>query len=268
MTASRSAKRTALVTGASTGIGAEFARQLARRGHDLVLVSRRSEALRDLGANLEGTYGVEVRPLPADLTDPAALERVAARVEARDDPIDVVVNNAGVGGGGPLARQDLTDIQASIDLNVRAVVRLTHAAMSSMRRRRATGGPRGVINISSMAGALPAMPGNAVYAAGKAFVRSFTESVALEETSHGLRATAVLPGYVRTPMTVGLQAADPPDVVWVSAERVVTESLRAFAAGRTHVVPGYQYKIADVLLGVVPGAVVRRGVLAAMRRLR
>jgi uncharacterized protein len=266
------APRTALVTGASSGIGREFAVQLARRGYDVVLVARRAEELQRLARELQADFGVRTEALTADLTDDAEVHKVADRLREPGEGatvVDVLVNNAGVGASGPFVDQDPRDVERLHDLNMRALVRLTHAALPgqiAMRRERER--PVGVINISSMAGLLPGMPGGANYAASKAFVRSFSESVALEVARHGVRVTAVLPGYVPTAMTQGMQSLDLPRLIWVSPERVVAEALRAFALGRTRVVPGLQYKVADALLGVVPQGLLGRVTAQAMRRLR
>ncbi|RCV53672.1 short-chain dehydrogenase [Marinitenerispora sediminis] len=254
-----------MVTGASVGIGAEYARRLAERGFALVLVARRADLIEELAAELRASHGVDVAVLPADLADASALAAVEERLRDDTSPVDLLVNNAGVGHGGELARQDPDLLDAMVDLNVRALVRLTRAVLPGQIRRRAAGGtgPVGVLNVASVAGLLPASPGGAVYAASKAFVRSFTHSVAVEAAPHGVAVTVVLPGYVRTDMTRDVQEAGLPDVVFVAKERVVVESLRAWAAGAAEVIPGVQYKAASGLLRIVPGGLFR----GAARRL-
>ncbi|GAA4903492.1 SDR family NAD(P)-dependent oxidoreductase [Streptomonospora salina] len=258
-------RRTALVTGASAGIGAEFARLLAHLGYDLVLVARRAERIEALAAELSAECGVSAAALPADLADAGDLARVEERLRADGTgdaaPVDLLVNNAGIGGGGDFARQDPAEIDTMLDLNVRAVVRLARAVIPVQidRRRRAglaaDANPRmGVVNVSSMAGELAANPGGSVYGATKSFVRLWSESVAAETAGRGVRVTAVLPGFVRTDMTEGVQEKGLPDIAFVSKERVVAESLRAWAAGRDSVVPGAQYKAAGGLLRLIPGA--------------
>jgi uncharacterized protein len=271
MSSSHPAPRTALVTGASSGIGREFAVRLAHRGYGVVLVARRAEELDRLAGDLRARFAVRTEVLPADLTKDDDVHKVAERLGGSPGGlpgVDVLVNNAGVGASGPFAKQVPADFERLQDLNMRSLVRLTHAALpGQIALRREYERPVGVINISSMAGLLPGMPGGATYAASKAFVRSFSESVALEVARHGVRVTAVLPGYVPTEMTLGMQGRNLPRVIWVSPERVVAEGLRAFALGRTRVVPGLQYKVADALLGVVPQGLLGRITAQAMRRL-
>ncbi|WP_046470910.1 SDR family NAD(P)-dependent oxidoreductase [Allosalinactinospora lopnorensis] len=263
--------RTALITGASTGIGAEYARGLAERGYSLVLVARRAELIDDLGADLSERWGVSVRSLPADLSSPAGLGKVEDRLRADgsgdDAPIDLLVNNAGRGDGGEFVRQEYDEIDSMLDLNIRAVVHLTRAVLPVQIARREADErrhPLGVVNVSSLAGELPVNPGGSMYGGTKTFVTLWSESVAAEVAEHGLHVTAVLPGYVRTDMTRGLQESGMPDLAFVSKERVVRDSLRAWAAGRTSVVPGVQYRTADGLLRAVPRSLFK----ALARRMR
>ncbi|CAM4154213.1 SDR family oxidoreductase [Nocardiopsis rhodophaea] len=261
MSGSRS-PRTALVTGASTGIGEEYARKLAERGYALVLVARRAEAIERLAADLSERHGVDARVLPADLTDDADLAAVEERLRADgtgdDAPIDLLVNNAGRGEGGTFATMDPSAIDSMVDLNVRAVLRLARAVLPAQIARREAGehgAPLGVINVASIAGELTVNPHGSVYGGSKKFVTLWSESVALEVAKHGVHVTAVLPGYVRTDMTRAVQEKGLPDIAWVPKERIVRDSLRAWASGRTKVVPGAQYKAADNLLRVVPRSV-------------
>ncbi|MEY9214143.1 SDR family NAD(P)-dependent oxidoreductase [Thermobifida halotolerans] len=264
--------RTALVTGASTGIGAEYARQLAERGYSLVLVARSADRLAALADDLADRYGVGVRPLPADLTRDADLsaveERLRATGDAADAPIDLLVNNAGRGHGGEFATQPTETVDSTLALNIRALTRLARAVLpvqiGRAERLRGSGRPRpiGVINVASVAGLLPSSPGGAVYAASKAYVLSFTDTLAVETAGHGVRVSAVLPGYVRTDMTRYVQEMGLPDIAFVPKERVVADSLRGWAAGRVRVVPGLQYRAASALLHALPSglfnAVARR----------
>ncbi|MDA8369691.1 MAG: SDR family oxidoreductase [Nocardiopsaceae bacterium] len=251
--------RTALITGASSGIGEEYARKLAERGFSVVLVARRAERIRELAAELGERFGVDAAPFPADLADPADLAEVEERLRADGTdgtaPIDLLVNNAGRGEGGPFVSQDPDDVDAMLDLNVRAVLRLARAVLPVQIARREVGEhgrPLGVINVSSVVGELTANPGGSIYAGTKKFVSLWSESVALEVAGHGVHVTAVLPGYVRTDMTRAVQESGLPDIAFVPKERVVRDSLRAWAAGRTKVVPGAQYRAADGLLRVIP----------------
>ena len=261
--------RTALVTGASSGIGEEYARRLAERGYSLVLVARRKKVLEALAEELVLRYGVGVRTLPADLGTDEGLARVAERLSADgggdDAPVDLLVNNAGRGEGGPFAEQDPDEIDAMLDLNVRAVLRLARAVLPVQIARRKEGRTEarlGVINVSSMAGEVTANPGGSVYGAGKKFVSLWSESVAAEVSRYDVHVTVVLPGFVRTEMTRRVQDSGMPAFAFVPKERVVRESLAAWAAGRSSVVPGAQYKAASGILRFLPKPVVR----AAARR--
>lgn len=254
--------RTALITGASTGIGEEYARQLAERGYSLVLVARSADRLAALAAELTDRYGVPAQCLPADLTDDKDLATVEERLrvtgDTADAPIDLLVNNAGQAHGGDFATIPVSAIEDTLALNIRALTRLAHAVLpvqiERARQLREAGSsrPLGMINVASMAGLLPAAPGGAVYSASKAYVLSLTDTLAVEAARHGVRVTAVLPGYVRTDMTWSLQEKGAPDIAFVPRERVVTDSLRGWASGRTRVVPGAQYKAVNALLHALP----------------
>lgn len=258
----RAHPRTALITGASAGIGEEYARQLAERGYSLVLVARSADRLTALAADLADRYGVGVQPLPADLTADADLaaveERLRAAGDTADAPVDLLVNNAGQGHGGTFATQPVEAVDSTIALNIRALTRLARAVLPPQieraERLRSAGRlrPIGVINVASVAGLLPSSPGGAVYAASKSYVLSFTDTLAVETAGSGVRVTAVVPGYVRTDMTRYVQEMGLPDIAFVPRERVVADSLRAWAAGRARVVPGPQYKAVNALLHALP----------------
>mgnify|MGYP001183570333 FL=1 len=258
----RAHPRTALITGASAGIGEEYARQLAELGYSLVLVARSADRLTALAADLADRYGVGVQPLPADLTADADLaaveERLRAAGDTADAPVDLLVNNAGQGHGGTFATQPVEAVDSTIALNIRALTRLARAVLPPQieraERLRSAGRlrPIGVINVASVAGLLPSSPGGAVYAASKSYVLSFTDTLAVETAGSGVRVTAVVPGYVRTDMTRYVQEMGLPDIAFVPRERVVADSLRAWAAGRARVVPGPQYKAVNALLHALP----------------
>lgn len=237
---------TALITGATAGIGAEFARRLALRGHDLVLVSRDEQRLTDQAARLS-SYGVTVDVLPADLADRTAL----AAVEDRARSVDLLVNNAGFGVRKPLRAGDLEAEERMLDVLVRAVLRLTGVAVPAMVAR----GHGAVVNVSSVAGWLP----RGTYPAAKAWVTAFTEGVAAELAGTGVRAMALCPGYTRTEFHQRMGLNRPgPDWAWLSAERVVDVGLRDLDRGRIVSVPGSRYKVAAGLLRHLPRPLVRR----------
>lgn len=186
-------KNTALVTGASGGIGRELARVHARAGGDLVLVSRRQEALKTLRDELAEQHGVEVVCLPADLSQPGSVEQVFGQLEARGIEIDILINNAGFGGHGPFHRQPWETSRQMIELNITALCEMTRRVLPGMVARR-----RGrILNIGSTAGFLPG-PLMAVYYASKAYVLSFSQAIHEEVHEHGITVTALCPGPVET----------------------------------------------------------------------
>lgn len=243
----RHAYRTALVTGASSGIGESFARLLAARGADLVIVARRADLLDGLARELVERYRVAVEVVAADLTDPAQRAEVEGRL--RSDPVELLVNNAGYGAFGAFAELPLDDHLAQIELNVNALVRLTHAALPGMIER----GRGGVLNVASMAGFAPS-PGSATYGATKAYVAAFSESLHSEVAAKGVHVTALCPGFTRTEDDV------PPNLLWLRRDDVARAGLEAVAAGRALCVPGAQYKAAFPALKLVPRPLLRAAV--------
>jgi hypothetical protein len=224
----------ALVTGASSGIGAALCRLLAPQGVDLVVVARDRERLDKLAAEL-GSDALDVEVLVADLADPDDLRRVEARLGDAARPLDLVVNNAGFGTYGPFASLDVDGEEREIAVNVTALVRLSHAALVPMLAR----GRGTVLNVSSLAG-LQATPGNATYGATKAFVSSFGEALAGEVAGTGVTVTTVLPGYTRTEFQerAGIGGRKIPGPLWQSAEDVAAEALAAARSGDAWHVPG------------------------------
>ncbi len=186
------AKGTALVTGASSGIGAVYADRLARRGYDLILVARDKARLSDLSQRIKAETGRAAEVLPADLTSRADLERVCKRLR-EDKTITMLVNNAGLGGNGPLAGADLDRVDALIDLNVRAVTHLAVAAATNFEAR----GGGVIINIASVLALAPERS-SAVYAATKAYVLNLSQTMNVELAPKGVTVQAVLPGATRT----------------------------------------------------------------------
>jgi len=253
------AYQSALVTGASSGIGERLARRLAADGCDLVILARRTGRLEALAAELRGAHRVRVEVLTADLTSPDGLAAATGRLSDPDRPVELLVNNAGFGSSGSFADLPAGRAQAQVRLNVTAVVRLTHAALPGMLRR----GHGGILNVSSVAGFVPS-PGAATYGATKAFVTSFSESLAAEVKGRGVHVTALCPGFTRTDGR-GRSGVTPAALAWLDADQVARAGLEAVAAGRVLSVPGAQYKSAVSLSRVVPRAVVRSAA-AAVRR--
>jgi uncharacterized protein len=240
--------RRALVTGASSGIGRAFAERLARDGWSLRLVARRRALLDAIATDLHTRYGVRVAVHAADLTDPAA-RRGIERTVARDPHLALLVNDAGMGDFGDFVSRDRDREEAEIMLNVIAVVRLTHAALPGMIRRR-----RGaVINVSSVAAFQPC-PHLATYGGTKAFLNSFTEALQEETRATGVRLQALCPGLTRTEIfdRAGADASDLPSILWMEAESVVDESLAALARGGGICVPGLGNRALSTLTQLLP----------------
>lgn len=245
--------RRAIVTGASTGLGAVFATQLAAAGCDPILVARDAGRLRELAGRLRKDHGVSPTVVPADLTVPeqrAQIEDLAKR----DARLDLLVNNAGFGTIGPFAELDIEREMAEIELNVVALVRLTHAALPGMIQR----GRGAILNVASLAAFVPG-PYNATYTATKAYVKSFTESLALELEGSGVHAMVVCPGFTRTEFQerAGLDASRVPSIAWMSAEDVVKETLQALDRREVVFVPGLRYRLMVGALGFTPAPLLR-----------
>jgi uncharacterized protein len=245
---------TSLVTGATAGIGHEFARQLASRGDDLVLVARDTARLEEVAADLRSTYGVQVEVLPADLTDPAQLATVEARLADRAHPVDLLVNNAGFGLKRGFLDNDIETEQRQQDVLVRAVLRLSHAALGGMVERERGG----VINVSSVAAFLP----RGTYSAAKAWVNSFSAWAHNEYADRGVNVMALCPGFVRTEFHERLGVADrdstAPKMLWLEADRLVHDALADFDHGKSVSIPSKRYKAIVTATRVVPGGMLQR----------
>jgi short-subunit dehydrogenase len=255
-------RRRAWVTGASSGIGAAFARRLARDGFDLALVARSRGRLEKLAGELRGGGTIACDVVPADLTVAAHLQRVADLV-AGDGALERMVNNAGFGTAGAFARLDAQREEEEIRLNVVALTRLTRAALPGMIER----GRGAVINVSSMAAFQPA-PLNATYGATKAYVNSFTEALYEELRGSGVQVQALCPGFTRTEFQerAGIDVQGIPSFAWMSAEDVVDASLAALKSGEVICVPGAGNRLLAAAASAMPRAVVRRIIGEAIRR--
>jgi len=243
---------TALITGATAGIGLAFARQLAARGHDLVLVARDEERLVSVAKDLQTSYDVGVEVLPADLTDRLALARVEARLAETDRPVELLVNNAGFGLKHRFLTNTADQETAMTEVLVIAPLRLTHAALTAQTAR----GHGGVINVGSVASYLP----RGTYSAAKAWVNSFTEWAHHEYKPQGVRIMALLPGFTKTEfherMGVGRNSA--PGFLWLDVDRLVAEALADYDKGRVFSIPSPQYKAIAALARAVPSRVLQR----------
>ena len=250
---------TALITGASAGLGLEFAWQLATARHDVVLVARDAERLERLAAQLRAAAGVHAEVLVADLTDAGDLGRVAERLRATGRPVGLLVNNAGLGLGQRFVGGDLDREVAALDLMVRSVLVLSHAGAGAMVER----GRGAILNVASVA----ALMASGTYSAHKAWVRSFTEGLAVELAGTGVTATALSPGLTHTEFheRAGLPGAESyPELAWLSADRVVAEALADVRRGAVLSTPSLRYRVASGVLRTLPRSAVRR--LGAARR--
>ena len=226
----------ALVTGASSGIGAVYADRLAKRGYDLILVARNGERLKSLAARLTSETGRSVKPIVADLGDKAQLAKVEAVL--RDDPsITMLVNNAGAASIAPLLNSDVDEMEAMIALNVTALTRLTYAAACAFVAR----GAGAIINIGSVVGVVPERL-NGVYGATKAFVLALTQSQQHELAEKGVRVQAVLPAATATDIweKAGLHHSNLPAGTVMSTEDMVDAALAGFDLGEAVTIPPLQ----------------------------
>jgi short-subunit dehydrogenase len=246
------ARRTALVTGASSGIGAAFARQLAADGYDLVLVARDAQRLNESAQRLRDAHGIDSEVIIADLATDAGCDAVVARLAS---PVDLLVNNAGMTLNIPFLRSTPEKETELLRVNVHAVMRLTLAALPGMVSRR----EGAVINVSSVAGFGATMPGS-TYPASKAWVTNFTESVALSVAPLGVRVMALCPGYVRTEFhqRARINMSKTPDFLWLDADALVKEALRDLRRGKVVSVPNWKYKTAVFALRHLPRRLLQR----------
>lgn len=240
---------TALITGATAGIGLEFAWQLAAEGNDLVLVARNEQRLAEVAAKVSNYAGNEVEILPADLATEDGARAVGERCADRVSPIGLLVNNAGFGLGQPFASGDLDRELDGLDVMARAVLITCHYAAAEFTRR----GYGAILNVSSMT----ALTAQGTYSAHKAWVRTFTEALAASCPS--LSITATCPGLVHTEFheRSEVDAGQWPDWAFIPVDKVVSRSLDAVRRGRVLVTPSPLYQAASAALRLAPRSVVR-----------
>lgn len=246
-----SATRCALVTGASAGIGASFARLMAAQGYTLVLVARRENRLRELAAELKAAHGTRCEVIAADLGDPQAPLDVMARVEALGLTVDLLVNNAGLSGRGAFAETPWAELAAELQIMVMAVTELARRAAPGMKRR----GWGRIINVSSVAAFAP--PGaSLLYTGIKSYVLNMSQALDMELKPHGVHVTALCPGFTRSEFhdVMGTrQIMDKlPDFVWQDADEVARAGYDAVMHGRPVCVPGLVNKLAVGVLRPLP----------------
>lgn len=242
---------TAVITGASAGIGADIARELVSRGYGVTLVARREDKLRELAAELSGSVRVEV--IACDVSDPDARAGLFDEVERRGLQADILVNNAGIGTMGAVKDADVAQEIAQIRVNVEAVIDLTTRAVQLMVPR----GRGAILNVGSTAGFHP-FPGQAGYAATKAFVRSYTDGLRAELAGTGVTVATLNPGPVRTEFIAAAgmderEFADAfPKFMWVPARQVAKAGIDALAADRGSVIPGLANQVSTRLFQLIP----------------
>ena len=254
---SMDSKRTVLVTGASAGIGRALALEFARNGHDVILVARRLDALRELGRAIRERYGVKATEIPLDLSVRRAADELLVAVRQRDLAVDVLVNNAGVAESGPFAHGDADDLHRMLMLNVAALTLLSRTFLPGMLEQ----GWGRILNVASVAGFQP-MPGIAGYAATKAYVLSLTEALSEELKGTGVRVGALCPGVTDTDMAAQLtevvgELPDLPRLLMSNPEGVAREGVDACMRGDVIRVPGVANRIGTAWSQVQPRWLVR-----------
>jgi uncharacterized protein len=241
---------TALVTGATAGIGAEFARQLAEQGHRVVLVARDAGRLAVMAAELENRYGAAAETIAADLTDDAGVAAVVARLTDPARPVEILVNNAGIGLLKSFEDNDIADEKKHLKLHVETAMELTHAALQGMLARQSGR----IINVASVAAFLP----RGSYSAAKAWLLSFSRSANMAYKTRGVQVTAVCPGFTHTEFhdRMGMDKTVAPRWMWLDARQVVSEGLADNAKGKAVSIPSRRYKVLTSVTRVLPARLV------------
>jgi short-subunit dehydrogenase len=247
--------RTALITGASSGLGTEYARQLSARGMNVVLVARDRDALESLAASVRRDSGVRAEVLAADLIQPRQRERVVARLSSVEHPVDLLVNNAGYGLPLAFETNEIEEEVRHLQLHVEVPMRLMHAVLPGMLAR----GSGKILNVASVAGLVP----RGTYGAVKGWLVSFSRWANVQYGDRGVAVTAVCPGFVHTNFheRLGLPPGEEgiPDWMWLDAPSVVRESLRDLARGRSVSIPSAKYRALAALTRVLPDSLVVQG---------
>jgi short-subunit dehydrogenase len=240
------AAHTALITGATAGLGAEFARQLAEQGYEVILVARDTARLGAAAAELERLYSVRTEVLAADLTDDGDVAAVVERLSDPARPVEMLVNNAGMGLLHSFADNDIAQEKQHLKLHVETAMVLTHAALQGMLRRRSGR----VVNVASVAAFLP----RDTYSAAKSWLLSFSRWANLAYAGQGVSVTAVCPGLTHTEFhdRMGMDKGVAPAWMWLRAEQVVREGLAANAKGKAVVIPSRRYKVLIAAARVLP----------------
>jgi len=260
--------RTALVTGASAGIGRAFAELLAARGFDVVLTARRADRLEALAAGLAAAHGVRAHVVLADLADRAAPAALCEELQRRGLRVDFLVNNAGYGVPGKYVKTTWRQQADFLQVLVTAVAELTHRLLPPMIERQWGR----IVQVASLAALVPAAPGHTLYAASKAFLVKFTEALAPEVAPHGVHVTALCPGFTYTEFHdvtgTRAQVSTMPRWAWQQADEVVAAGYDAVMAGQSVVVPGRVNRTLAFGAKHLPGAVARAAVRRSASRFR
>lgn len=253
---------TALVTGASAGIGEIFCDRLAAQGHDLVVVARDAGRLEALRTRLEAQHGISVEVLPADLSERDQVQRVAERLSDPARPVEMLVNNAGFGLREAFLSNEVEDEERMIAVLVTAPVVLSHAAARGMKER----GSGVIVNVASVAAFLT----SGTYSAAKAYLKTFSQSLSAELAGTGVRVTVLCPGFTRTEFhqRAGIKGHGIPDAMWLDADRLVDDALADVEKGKSLSVPGWQYKAIVPVLRLVPSALLGNPHLVSRHRPR
>lgn len=244
--------RTALITGATAGIGNAFARELARRGTNLVLVARTTDRLEDVAAQLRSRHGVDVEVITADLASAEGTDRIADRLSESGRPIDLLVNNAGASLAGWFGTTDIADEDHQLDLLVRAPMHLMDAAIKSMSGR----GQGGIINVASVAAFTP----RGAYSAHKAWLVNISQWANLQYADVGVTVQALCPGFTRTEFhqRMGAEIDSVPRWMWLKADAVVKASLKDLERGKPISVPSARYKVLSTIARYAPAGIVAK----------
>jgi short-subunit dehydrogenase len=258
----------AAVTGASSGIGAVFARKLAAKGYDLLLAARREDRLRSLAEELHSLYHIDAEPFPADLTVDADRDRLAERIRTAAD-LSLLVNNAGFGTTGYFYESEIGAQEKMHRLHILTVMSLTHAALANLMPRAQVGS--GVISVSSVA-AFGVSPGSVTYCASKTWINAFTQGLAMELGARNspVKVQALCPGFTLSEFhdVMPMDRSRVPRSLWLTPDYVVEQSLRGFERGQVFVVPNWRYQAMVAFMKTTPDAWMRRVSIAMTRRFK
>jgi short-subunit dehydrogenase len=248
--AAKATGTTALITGATAGIGAEFARQLAEQGHNVVLVARDAARLQAGAEELENRYSIRAEVIAADLADDVGVAAVVARLTDPARPVEILVNNAGIGLLHSFAENDIAEEKRHLKLHVETAMELTHAALQGMLARHSGR----IINVASVAAFLP----RGTYSAAKAWLLSFSRGANLAYAKHGVSVTAVCPGFTHTEFhdRMGMDKTVAPRWMWLQAERVAREGLADNERGKAVSIPTWRYKVLTAAARILPSKLV------------